>query len=226
MINVTSDPSGACSPANRPADPIEYNITNGKLWGCKAHVWTLITGAGGGGSVTSVALSATPGTVGGSPITTSGTLTYSFTAANVVSLFTGCSGTQYLGADGACHSASSGGGIGASFDGGGAVLSTGLVAYVTTTGACTLSTGYYISGVDTGTVSFDVWKIAGTGTANPTVSDTILTGGYLALSTGGRLIQSSSALFTTTTVNDHDTIAIEIQAVASATKASIVLPCS
>jgi hypothetical protein len=31
------------------------------------------------------------------------------TAANVVSLFTGCSGTNYLGADGACHSATGGG---------------------------------------------------------------------------------------------------------------------
>jgi len=32
------------------------------------------------------------------------------TAANIVSLFSGCSGTQYLGADGSCHAASSGGG--------------------------------------------------------------------------------------------------------------------
>jgi hypothetical protein len=37
------------------------------------------------------------------------------TAAQVVNLFTGCSGTQYLGADGACHTASGGAGSNAAY---------------------------------------------------------------------------------------------------------------
>jgi hypothetical protein len=81
----------------------------------------------GGSGVSSVGLTMPSGfTVTGSPITTAGTFAVTtslngllkgngsgFTTAlssDVISLFTGCSGTQYLGADGACHTASGGGG--------------------------------------------------------------------------------------------------------------------
>lgn len=87
-----------------------------------------------GGTVTSVGFSATPGTVTGSPITTSGTINYSFTGANVVSLFTGCSGTLYLGADGACHSPGTGTVTSVGFTGG--LIS---VATATTTPAFTVA---------------------------------------------------------------------------------------
>ena len=74
----------------------------------------------GSGTVTSVSLTMPTGfSIGGSPVVNSGTLAVttslsgvlkgtgsgfaSAAASDVISLFTGCSGTQYLGADGACH---------------------------------------------------------------------------------------------------------------------------
>ena len=113
--------------------------------------------------------------------------------------------------------------IGGGFDGGGSALSTGGVTYFTVPFACTIA-AYNIT-VDTGTISFDVWKI-GTGTAIPTVSNTILSGGYLALSTGTALHSTSTALFTTTTVSADDIFGIDIEAVSSATKASLILQCN
>ncbi len=32
---------------------MQYNVSNGKLWGCLSGTWALVTGSGGGGSVTS-----------------------------------------------------------------------------------------------------------------------------------------------------------------------------
>lgn len=81
----------------------------------------------GAGTVTSVALTMPSGfSVSGSPITGAGTLAIStalsgplkgtgsgFSAAaasDIVGLFSACSGTQYLGADGACHNAGGGSG--------------------------------------------------------------------------------------------------------------------
>ncbi len=113
--------------------------------------------------------------------------------------------------------------IGGGFDGGGSALTTGAVTYLTVPFSCTIA-AFNIT-VDTGTISFDVWKIA-TGTAIPTVSNSILTGGYLAISTGTALHSASTALFTTTTVSANDVFGIEIEAVSSATKASLVLQCN
>ncbi len=44
---VVSDPLGVCNAAY-----LQYNSTNGKLWGCEAGVWTVISGGGGGGGTT------------------------------------------------------------------------------------------------------------------------------------------------------------------------------
>jgi len=52
-------------------------------------------------------------------------------AADVTALFTGCSGIQYLGADGACHPPATGGGTGTGFP----VTLTAITAPVTTTAA-------------------------------------------------------------------------------------------
>ena len=38
---VSTDPSGACG-----TQPLRYNIQNGKLWGCQAGTWTLVSGSG------------------------------------------------------------------------------------------------------------------------------------------------------------------------------------
>jgi hypothetical protein len=113
--------------------------------------------------------------------------------------------------------------IGAGFSGGGSALTTGAVAYVTAPPACTIA-AYNIT-IDTGTISFDVWKVA-TGTTIPTVSNTILTGGYLSISSGTAIHSSSTALFTTTTSAANDIYGFEVEAVSGATVASIVLQCN
>lgn len=113
--------------------------------------------------------------------------------------------------------------VGAGFNGGGSALVIGQTVYFFVPFACTI-TGYNIT-ADTGTISFDVWKIA-SGTAIPTVTNTILTGGFLALATGTALHSTSVTLFTTTTVTAFDIIAFEIQAVSSATNVSVVLACN
>ncbi len=99
------DPSPTCTIRSI----LVSNEANGKLWQCQSGTYMDISGGGGGGgTVTSVALSTNLGTVTGSPVTTSGTLTNTVSAAQVVSLFSTCSGVQYLGADGACHAPGSG----------------------------------------------------------------------------------------------------------------------
>ena len=113
--------------------------------------------------------------------------------------------------------------IGGGFDGGGSALTVAAVTYFTVPHSCTIA-AFNIT-VDTGTISFDVWKIA-TGTAIPTVSNSILTGGYLAISTGTALHSASTALFTRLVVSANDVFGIEIEAVSSATKASLVLQCN
>jgi hypothetical protein len=113
--------------------------------------------------------------------------------------------------------------IGAGFSGGGTALTTGTVAYITAPPACTIA-AYNIT-IDTGTISFDVWKIA-TGTAIPTVSNSILTGGFLAIASGTAIHSTSTALFTTTTSSANDIYGFEIEAVSGATQASIVLQCN
>ena len=57
-------------------------------------------------------------------------------ASDVISLFTGCSGTQYLGADGACHNAS-GSVTSVTFTGDGIIDSSTPSSAVTTSGTVT-----------------------------------------------------------------------------------------
>jgi hypothetical protein len=150
--------------------------------------------------------------------------------ATTLNISTGCTGTisgsvVTLKCSGVPSTNSTVRSIGAGFDGGGSALTSGSTSttYFTVPFACTL-TGYNIT-ADTGTVSFDVWKVA-TGTAIPTVGNSILTGGFLALSSGTALHSASTALFTTTAVSANDIFGINIEAVASATKVSLILQCN
>lgn len=115
--------------------------------------------------------------------------------------------------------------LGAAFDGGGMALTSGstAVTYFTVPFACTIA-AFNIT-VDTGTISFDIWKKA-TGTAIPTVANTIMTGGYLAIASGTALHSTTLTDFTTTAVSANDIFGIEIEAVSSATKASLVIQCT
>ncbi len=110
-IMVWAAPSGVCLSNS----PMEYYSSGNQYWGCVLPLitsltgtWTQISGGGGGGTVTGAGFATNLGTVSGSPITVSGTITNTVAAADVVGLFSACSGVQYLGADGACHTPSGG----------------------------------------------------------------------------------------------------------------------
>jgi hypothetical protein len=111
--------------------------------------------------------------------------------------------------------------IGATFDGGGSALTTGTKVYYTVPFACTINA--WNATVDTGTITIDAWKIA-TGTAIPTVTNTITASATPAISTGTAL-HSTTLTGWTTTVTANDIFAFNVSAVSSATKASLVLQC-
>ena len=114
--------------------------------------------------------------------------------------------------------------IGAGFDGSGSALTSGSTktVYFTVPFACTIA-AWNIT-VDTGTITFDVWKIA-TGTAIPTVSNSIVASAAPAISTG-TAVHSTTLTGWTTSVSANDIFGININTVASATKASLTLQCS
>lgn len=111
--------------------------------------------------------------------------------------------------------------MGATFTGGGAVV--GQTVYFTAVQACTVS-AWNIAAAPSGTASIDIWKVA-TGTAIPTVSNTILSGGYLSLATGTAIHSTTLTRFTTTAIAANDIIAINLQAIATATYVNFVLEC-
>lgn len=111
---------------------------------------------------------------------------------------------------------------GASFDGQTAVITTGAVVYMTLPFSGTI-TGWQITADQSSpTCSIDIWKVA-SGTSLPTVSNSIMTGGYLSLSTGNVIQSTALTNFTTTTITAGDVAAFEIEAVANATKITIKL---
>jgi len=114
--------------------------------------------------------------------------------------------------------------IGAGFDGGGSALTSGSTAttYFTVPFACTIA-AWNIT-VDTGTITLDVWKIA-TGTAIPTVANTITASALPAISSG-TAVHSTTLTGWTTAVSANDIFGININTVATATKASLTLQCN
>jgi hypothetical protein len=93
---------------------------------------------------------------------------------------------------------------------GGSALSTGVISYVVIPKACTL-VGWDID-VDAGTATVATWKVA-TGTAIPTVSNTISTSG-VAISTGTAIRSTTLSDFTTTSFAAGDIVAANISAVS------------
>lgn len=111
--------------------------------------------------------------------------------------------------------------VGVSLDGGGSTLSTGQKGYVTCPFAGTI-VAWDIT-ADTGTCTFDIWKIA-TGTAVPTVTNTITASAKPALATG-TAIHSTTLTGWSTGVNvaANDIFGFNLDAVATATKLTLVL---
>jgi hypothetical protein len=111
--------------------------------------------------------------------------------------------------------------IGWAFDGAGLALAPGETGYYTVPFGCSI-TAWNIT-VDAGTATVSVWKVA-TGTAIPTVADTINTSG-LSISAGTAVHSTTLTDFTTTTITANDILAFNLDAVATATKLSFVLQC-
>jgi hypothetical protein len=174
------------------------NYANGKLWQCQSGTYVDISGGGGGGgTVTSVALSTNLGTVSGSPVTTSGTLTNTVTGAQVVSLFTGCSGTQYLGADAACHNYSPGSGTVTSIATtspitGGTITTTGTIACATcVTSAAALTSNLPVIGA--GSQATAVGTRSGNTTQFVTTTGTQTSGDCVKIDANGNHVANGSA---------------------------------
>lgn len=108
----------------------------------------------------------------------------------------------------------------ATFDGGGSAISAGkLKGFYTAPMAGTID-GWSIT-VDTGTLTFKVWKIA-TGTAKPTVANVINTSG-VAISSGTHVSSATVSDFTSTAVAAGDIFAFEITAVSGATEGTVAI---
>lgn len=107
--------------------------------------------------------------------------------------------------------------VGVTLDGGGSALTTGQKGYVTCPFAGTI-TAWNIT-ADTGTCTFDVWKIA-TGTAVPTVANTITASAKPALATG-TAIHSTGLSGWTTSVAANDIFGFNLDAVSGATKLNL-----
>lgn len=113
--------------------------------------------------------------------------------------------------------------FGATFDGGGSALTAGTTVayYVVLPYACTIKEVGIT--VDAGTATFKLWRIA-SGTAIPTVSNSISTSG-IAISSGTALITTTTSDFTDTTLDANDILGINLSAVATATKAGYQIRC-
>jgi len=108
------------------------------------------------------------------------------------------------------------------FDGGGSALTIGKTMYIRVPIACTI-TDWSISSTTAETVTIKVWKIA-TGTAIPTVSNSISTSG-VSLSTGTHVRSTTLSDFTTTAIAANDVVAANITAVTSSQFVNFTLGC-
>lgn len=103
----------------------------------------------------------------------------------------------------------------------GSALTSGSIVYVTVPFACTISA--WNINVDGGTATIDIWKIA-TGTAIPTVTNTITASALPAISTGTS-IHSTTLTAWTTAVAANDIFGFQLKTVATAKYVSIDMEC-
>lgn len=112
--------------------------------------------------------------------------------------------------------------IGIIFDGGGSALTSGATHYLVVPFACTIFAWNIL--VDTGTATLKTWRKA-TGTAIPTVADTISTSG-VAISSGTSVRSTTVSDFTSTAIVANDIIAFNLFAVSSATQVTFIIECN
>lgn len=105
-------------------------------------------------------------------------------------------------------------------DGGGSAIANGTSSICIPAVFAGTITAYTIT-VDTGTCTLKTWKKA-TGTAIPTVADSISTSG-VAISSGTVIRSTTVSDFTSTTVTANDLFIFNVTAISSATKISFTL---
>lgn len=203
---ISTNPTGACN-----VRYLQYNIVDNLLWGCTGSpgsmVWTSISG--GGGSIV--------GPTGATGATGS-------TGATGATGATGPTGPQgSTGATGANGTnGSSNHAFGCTFDGNGTALTTSSKCYTTVVFGCTIVAWNIL--VDTGTATVGIWKIA-TGTAVPTVTNTIVASAPPAISTGTAK-HSTTLTSWTTTVSANDIVGFNLDSVSGATFLDIKVECN
>ena len=111
--------------------------------------------------------------------------------------------------------------VGISLDGGGSAPSTGFKGTITVPFAGTITAWNITSDGSSPTCTFDIWKIA-TGTAIPTVANTITAAAKPALSTGNA-VRSTTLTGWTTAVAVDDIIAFSLNSVTSGTLITLVV---
>jgi hypothetical protein len=201
--------------------------------------------AGGAGTVTSIA---TTSPIGGGTITGTGTLTC---ATCVVASSPGAGIARFAGSTQTVTSAELSGDVttsgsnvttvanvagtaaatvkirdfGTTFgDTAGSALTSGSIVYFTVPYACTIA-AWNIT-VDAGTVTFDIWKIA-TGSAVPTVSNSITASAQPAISSGTAVHSTTMTGWGAgTTVTANDIFGIQLKTVATAKFAELDIQCN
>lgn len=116
------------------------------------------------------------------------------------------------------------GGFGGTFDGGASSPAVGSKLYFTVPYACTIAAWNILEDGASPTATIDIWKI-GTGTALPTIANTITASALPVLSTGNA-IHSTTLTSWTTSVTANDIFIVNLNAVANATKVSFGVQCN
>lgn len=121
-------------------------------------------------------------------------------------------------------SSNSGHAFGASFysSDGTSALTAGRTVYMVMPFACTIAAWSVTA--DAGTATVDVWKVA-TGTAIPTVGNTITAAATPALSSGTS-VRSTTLTGWTTAIAANDIIAVNLKVVATATFVNLTVECN
>lgn len=104
----------------------------------------------------------------------------------------------------------------------GSALTSGSIVYMTIPYACTINA--WNMTVDAGTATIDIWKIA-TGTAVPTIANTITASALPAISTGTAK-HSTTLTGWTTGVTTNDIIGFQLKTVATAKYVEIDVQCT
>jgi hypothetical protein len=118
--------------------------------------------------------------------------------------------------------------IGATFDGQGSALTAGKTVYFAVPFACSIKS--WNMTVDTGTATVDVWKIA-SGTAIPTVTNSITASATPAITTGTALLSTAITTWTGyvtgkgVAVTINDLFGINLKVASAATEVSLVMEC-